>query len=129
MLAAASQNLLDLIHDLIHRPHGGADGLGRRHVHARVLEQLHRRLGRARLHRDEVALEICAILPEQIPAAVIDLCSVLAEIESSGAVPMLVDLLFDRNARVRGSAGTALEQITGLVLPAEPWIWEEYANG
>jgi HEAT repeat protein len=87
------------------------------------------RLSRRPFQRDLVALYICDVLPQQVPAAVADLCGVLAQIESSSAVPTLVDLLFDKNARVRSGAGSALMKITGRSLPPEPWIWEKYANG
>jgi len=88
-----------------------------------------RALSRRAFRRDEVALYVCDVLPQQVPVAVADLCGVLARLESSGAVPTLVDLLFDKNVRVRNGAGTALVKITGRSLPPEPWIWEKYANG
>lgn len=86
-------------------------------------------LSQRTFYRDEVVLDICEVLPQQVPVAVTQLCSVLTRLDSSNAVPTLVDLLFDKNARVRNSAGNALKAITGRSLPAEPWIWEKYANG
>lgn len=107
---------------------------------ARLREELHkddprrvcaaaRSLARRPLHRDEVAAEIATILPDQAPAVVEELCGVLADLDSCFPVPVLADMLFDSNGRVRSAAGATLRVLTRQDLPAEPWIWAKYVNG
>lgn len=56
-------------------------------------------------------------------------CASLAQFGARRAVPALVELLSDDEPGVRAAAWNALRKLTGEDLPAEPQLWEDYANG
>ena len=81
------------------------------------------------LARQPVVDALLATIADLGPDAKVMACATLAELRALDAVPGLVELLFENDARVHAAAWNALRALTGEDLPAEPRLWEEYAFG
>ncbi len=82
-----------------------------------------RTLARRRLHRQEIAEELSALLAHDSVSLRRVVPGALAQIGSAVAVPALIDTLDDPDPDVARIGWKALEALTGLDLPLDPEAW------
>jgi HEAT repeat protein len=75
------------------------------------------------LHRHEAAEALGPLVVHTDPHIARGVCVAIARLESSRAVPWLVDALMNPDPELRRLAGEALRSLTGLDLPAEHLVW------
>ena len=95
---------------------------------ARVVAAV-RTLSMRRLHRDELADAVVALLEHASPAVRLCACSALENLGSPDALPALSELLSDEDADVARRAWSALRRLTGLDLPLDEALWRERIPG
>ena len=93
--------------------------------HEEVIFGAVRGLAKMRLHRDETAARLLALLDHDSPSVRRIACQALGQLGSRAAVPPLIDLLVDDDEGVAQSAWVALRWLTGLELPMDHAVWRQ----
>lgn len=87
-----------------------------------------RAICKRRIRRDELALDVLAVLRSSNPNLRSLACSALEELDEPLVVPALVQQLDDPEPACVQAAGRALVSITGAKLPFEAEAWAEFAR-
>jgi HEAT repeat protein len=90
-----------------------------------VVLQAVAQLVRHPLHRHAVADVLGPMLAHTDEHVARAVCAALASLESSRAVPWLVEALSRPDAELRRLAGAGLTRLTGLALPPDPLVWSK----
>jgi HEAT repeat protein len=86
-------------------------------------------LARHPLHRHAVAEVIGPLLAHPDDSIARAACAAIARLESSRAVPWLLDALSRPDAELRRIACESLTRLTGLALPPDPLVWSRQLAG
>ncbi|MCP3920278.1 MAG: HEAT repeat domain-containing protein [bacterium] len=88
-----------------------------------------RRLAQVRIDRPEVAALLARGLEHEDENVVVSTVQALGALNEPGALPILIDALYDHRARVRNKAVRELRRLTGQDITPEPDSWIAWLYG